>query len=143
MGSYNFHENLTEFDEIKTSSNRSFGITFTTVFIIIALLPLLKHHTLSYGWLFFAVAMLLITFTSPNLLTVPNKIWTRFGLLLGKVMTPIIIGIMFFIMLTPIALILRCLGKDLLKLRLQASNQSYWILRSPPGPEPESLHQQF
>lgn len=143
MTKLNFHENLTEFDEASVSSNRSFGITFAVVFIILGCLPLINHQSPRYSLLGAAVILFVISLIHSSLLAYPNLIWSKFGLMLGKLMTPIILGGMFFILLTPMAFILRAMGKDLLSLRLQNDQRSYWVERDPPGPEPESLRQQF
>lgn len=143
MAEHNFHENLTEYGETKVSSNRSFGVTFATVFTILAVLPLLKHNSPHFLLLLLAVTIIGVTFLKSDLLTLPNKYWSKLGLLLGMIMTPVILGLMFYAILTPMALLLRCFGKDLLSRRLRMDQKTYWVERSPPGPEPESLRQQF
>ena len=79
----------------------------------------------------------------PSLLRPLNRLWFKFGLLLNKVVNPLIMGLVFYITVTPIGLIMRVLGKDLLGLRLSKDSESYWIHRDPPGPSPESMRHQF
>ena len=85
----------------------------------------------------------LVALVLPNLLGRLNKVWTRFGLILHKVTTPIVLGIMFFVVVTPMGILMRMLGKDLLKLRRNPAARTYWVDRCPPGPKPESLPNQF
>ena len=83
-----------------------------------------------------------ITFFLPQLLTPLNRLWYALGILLGKVISPIVLGAMFFLIITPIALITRLFGRDELKIR-KLSLQSYWVDRSPQGPPSESFNNQF
>ena len=83
-----------------------------------------------------------ITFFAPVFLTPFNKAWYQLGLFLGKVVSPIVLGVIFFIVITPVAIVMKLAGRDALKLRKQ-NISSYWIDRKPPGPEPESFKEQF
>lgn len=129
--------------ENQGSSDKSFGITFAVVFAIIALAPLLGKQSPRYLFLIFSAGFLVISFTVPHVLAPLNKLWTKFGLILHKITTPIIMGAIFFIVITPTGLIMRALGKDILKMKLDKNAGSYWIERAPPGPEPKSLKNQF
>tara|TARA_B110001450_G_C17645026_1_gene490851 strand:- start:1443 stop:1832 length:390 start_codon:yes stop_codon:yes gene_type:complete len=116
-------------NKIKTSSNKSFGIVFSIVFIIIFIYPLLKYGVIRYWPLIISLVFLILGFLKPNLLTPLNKVWTKFGMLLGNLISPIIMGIIFFLVVTPIALIMRILGKDLLNLR-KSNHDTYWIKKN-------------
>jgi hypothetical protein len=79
----------------------------------------------------------------PGVLAPLNRLWMRFGLLLAKVVNPLVLGLLFFVTILPIGLIMRALGKDLLRLKLDRSARSYWIAREPPGPPPPSMRNQY
>ena len=110
---------------IKLPSNRNFGIVFFIVFLIIALWPLLKQNeiriwSLIISFIFFALGLI-----NSKLLTPLNKIWFKFGILLGNIISPIVMGIVFFLVVTPTGLIMRLFRKDILKLK--NNKDSYWI----------------
>ena len=79
----------------------------------------------------------------PALLAPLNRVWNKLGLLLGKIVSPIVLGALFFLVITPSAIIIRWMGKDLLNLRRDPKAESYWLVRDPPGPAPESINDQF
>ena len=137
------HEDLRRQGEVKHGSDRSFGLTFAVVFLIIALLPL--RHGLGLRWwaVALAVAFALAALLAPRLLAPLNRLWARLGDLLHKITTPLVMGLLFFGALTPVASILRLSGKDPLRLKRDGKAASYWIERRPPGPAPDSLHQAF
>lgn len=138
------HEDLSRHDENqKQSSDRFFGLTFFVVFMIIALWPLLRHGPVRLPFLAIALGFLGISLIAPALLGPLNRLWLKFGALLHSITSPIILGIMFFLVILPIGLIMRLLGKDFLRLRFDNSVSSYWIRREPPGPEKNSLNRQF
>lgn len=136
-------EDLSREAEVKGSSDRSFGAVFTTVFLVVALFPLLKGHPIRAWALWPTVALAIVTALRPSLLRHVNRLWMRFGLLLGRIATPMILGLLLYAVFTPIGLLLRLFGKDLLRLKREPSAPSYWIRRSPPGPPPESMSDQF
>ena len=113
-------------DEIKISSNRSFGIVFFIVFLLIALYPLLKDNHLRIWSLVISFIFLILGLINSKILTPLNRLWFKFGLLLGKFISPLIMGIIFFIVVTPIGIIMRLLKKDLLNLKFN-TKKSYWI----------------
>ncbi len=127
----------------KTSSDRGFGLVFTAFFAIIAGLPLVHGHPPRWPLLAVAVVFLSLALIKPGILAPLNRLWTKFGELLHRLMNPVIMGLMFFVVLTPMALLMRLTGKDPLRLRLDHDTDSYWIPRQPPGPPPESLKNQF
>ena len=118
-------------DEIKISSNRSFGIVFFIVFLLIALYPLLKGNDLRVWSLIISFVFLVLGLINSKILTPLNRLWFKFGLLLGKFISPLIMGIIFFIVVTPIGIIMRLLKKDLLNLKFN-KKETYWIDKSGP-----------
>jgi hypothetical protein len=137
------HENLHREQNIEGSSDRAFGIVFAVVFALIAAWPLLHGAELRLWSLAVAVAFALVAWLRPTLLARANRWWMKFGLLLGKVVSPIALGILFFGVLVPIGFLMRATGKDPLRLKREAAAESYWILRAPPGPPPDSMKNQF
>ena len=118
-------------NDIKIYTNRSFGIVFFIFFLIIALFPLIEGSELRLWSIIISIIFLILGILNSNILTPLNKLWFKLGLFLGKIISPIIMGIIFFLILTPIGLIMRLLGKDVLNLRYNM-NKSYWIKKSGP-----------
>ena len=118
-------------DDIKISSNRSFGVVFFIVFLLIALYPLLKDNDLRIWSLVISFIFLILGLINSKILTPLNRLWFKFGLLLGKFISPLIMGIIFFIVVTPIGIIMRLLKKDLLNLKYN-KKETYWIDKSGP-----------
>ena len=110
------------------SSNRSFGILFFIVFLIVGLWPLKNGGDPSQLFLIISGIFLILGLLNSKILTPLNKIWVKFGELLGKIIPPFVMAIIYFIILTPISLFLRVIGKDLLNLKLNKHN-SYWKKR--------------
>ena len=113
-------------EKIKLPSNRNFGLVFFIVFMVIALWPLLNQSEIRYWSLFISLIFLLLGIMNSKLLTPLNKIWFKFGLLLGSIISPIIMGIVYFLIVTPTGFIMRVIGKDVLNLKKNAKN-SYWL----------------
>ena len=99
------------------TTNRSFGVVFFIVFFIVGLWPLLNNDQIRYWALFASILFLLLGIINSKVLTPLNKIWFKFGILLGKIVSPVVLAIIFFLVVTPTGLIMRMLGKDLLKLK--------------------------
>ena len=118
-------------DDIKIGSNRSFGIVFFIVFLIIAVYPLINSGELKLWSLILSIIFLVLGLVNSNILNPLNKLWFKFGIFLGKIISPFVMGIIFFLVVTPIGIFMRLLGKDLLKLRYN-KNQSYWIEKNGP-----------
>jgi large-conductance mechanosensitive channel len=138
-----FHENLGREQEVKAGSERALGIVFSIVFMIIALWPLIGDGAIRLWALIVAGAFLALGLIAPKLLKPLNWVWFRFGLLLHKIINPIIMALLFFTTVTPIALMMKIFGKDSLHRKFDASAKSYWIERQPPGPDPETMRNQF
>ena len=137
------HEDLARSETVKGGSDRAFGLVFTVVFAIVAGWPLLDGNPLRWWALVPAAGFLAAALIRPALLAPLNRLWTRFGLLLHRVVNPLVMGVMFFLLITPMGLALRLLGKDPMRLRRDPAAASYWIAREPPGPAPETMKQQF
>ena len=113
-------------EKIKLPSNRNFGLVFFTVFLLIALWPILNNNDLRIWSLIVSLVFLVFGSLNSKLLTPLNKLWFKFGILLGNIIAPIIMGIVFFLVVTPTGLIMKILKKDLLKLKNNNSN-TYWL----------------
>jgi large-conductance mechanosensitive channel len=137
------HENLDRMEEIKVPSDRSFGIVFTLVFLIVGIWMVLGGQ--SEGWFFLAgsVLFLILALARPSILAPLNRMWMKFGLLLSRLVNPLILGVVFFLVITPIAITRRLLNKDSLHLKSTPNLKSYWITRKPLGPKPGSMTRQF
>lgn len=124
-------------------SERMFGLVFGGLFALIGCRPLL-HREAPYWWaLALAVAFVVAAFVVPRLLRPLNWLWHKFGLLLHRIMSPLIMGAIFFLCVTPVALIMRLLGKDVLGLRRRRDLSTYWIVRQTPGSAPDTMKRQF
>ncbi len=119
-------------DDIKISSNKSFGIVFFIVFLIIAFYPLTNQADIRIWSLIISLIFLLLGLLNSKILTPLNKLWFKFGIFLGKIVSPIIMGVIFFLVVTPTAYIMRILKKDLLNLKMNDS-KSYWIEKKEPN----------
>jgi hypothetical protein len=137
------HEDLSRTHAVESSSNRSFGLVFAAVFAIVALWPLPWGGAVRWWSLAVAAGFLVLALAIPSVLAVPNRLWLRFGLLLNRIVSPLVLGIVFFLVVTPMGIAMRLLGKDPLRLKAAAPGASYWIRRDPPGPSPDSLTNQF
>ena len=117
--------------EIKIGSNKSFGIVFFIVFLLIAIYPLINNGELRIWSLIIAIIFLILGLINSKVLTPLNKLWFKFGLFLGKIVSPLIMGIIFFFVVTPTAFIMRIIGKDLLNLKFN-NKKTYWIEKTGP-----------
>ncbi len=117
--------------DIQISSNRSFGIVFFIVFLIIAFYPLLDSNEIRIWSILVSIVFLILGLLNSKILTPLNNIWFKFGLVLGKIISPIIMAIIFFFVVSPIGLFMRFIKKDLLNLKYN-KNKSYWIEKNEP-----------
>jgi len=117
------------FKNIKISSNRSFGIVFFLFFLIISIFPLFKDEGIKIWAVIVAIIFLILGLLNSPALSPLNKIWFKFGVLLGNFISPIVMGLVFFTVVTPTAIIMRSFGKDLLNLK-KNNKKSYWIEKS-------------
>lgn len=145
------HELSARHDDVKMGSERGFGIVFAVVFSIIALWPTFTLRALpkvdlaaTRLWAIALAALFLAAgLLAPAVLKPLNRLWFKLGLLLARIMNPIIMGLLFYGVFTPFGLVMRLFGKDLLRLKLDREAPSYWIRRTPPGPTGESMRNQF
>ena len=117
---------------IEQSSPKSFGIVFSIVFLIVALYPLINSEGLRIWALVASIIFFFLVFIAPKVLVFPNKLWFKFGLLIGSIVAPIVMAFVYFVTVLPTGLIMRLLGKDLLKQKLDKNAKSYWIERKEP-----------
>ena len=115
--------------KIKISSNRSFGLVFFAVFLLIALWPLINEDQIRIWSIVISVIFLILGLINSKLLMPLNRLWSRFGMLLGSIVAPITMGIIFFAIVTPTGFIMRIVGKDLLKKKYDKNKKSYWEKR--------------
>ncbi len=118
-------------DDIKIGSNRNFGIVFFIVFLLIALYPLTYGGEIRIWSSIISLIFLVLGLLNSKILAPLNKLWFKFGIFLGKIISPLIMGIIFFLVVTPIGLLMRLLGKDLLNLKYN-DNKSYWVKKDGP-----------
>jgi len=137
------HEDLSRDQHVEGSSDRSFGLVFAVVFFMIAAWPLLHGETPSWWAFGVAAVFALVAVMRPTLLAGLNRLWVKLGILLGKLVSPIALGILFYGVFFPVGVVMRLAGKDPLRLRRDADAASYWIPRKPPGPPPDSMTNQF
>ena len=119
-------------NNIKISSNRSFGIVFFILFLLIALYPITYSGEIRIWSLIISFIFIILGLLNSKILTPLNKLWFKFGVILGKMISPIIMGIIFFLVVTPIGLIMKVLGKDLLRLKFNKKDNTYWIEKNGP-----------
>ncbi len=115
--------------EIKISSNKSFGLVFFVIFIIIALWPLLNDGNIRIWSIIVSIIFLILGLLNSKILTPFNKLWMRLGALLGIIVSPIVMGVVYFGIITPIGLIMKLFGKDVLNLKLDKNKKTYWTLK--------------
>ena len=127
----------------ETSSDRSFGLVFAGVFALLAAYNWWHARAAWPLYLAVAFAFLALALLRPNVLSPLNRVWTKLGLVLGMIVSPIVLGLLFFLVVTPVGLLMRLMGKDPLRLRRDSGAGSYWIVREPPGPPGDSMGEQF
>jgi len=138
-----FHESYASTDDVKVGSERSFGIVFAVVFALIGLFPLWSNAPVRIWALIISGTFLVLAFTFPKSLKALNLVWFKFGMLLHKIVNPLIMGLVFFATIMPIGLLMRALGKRPLNLSFDKSAKSYWVYREPPAPAVDSMKRQF
>jgi Family of unknown function (DUF5989)/Saxitoxin biosynthesis operon protein SxtJ len=137
------HEDLHRAVDVRPSSDRSFGLVFAAVFALLGALPLLSGGQIRWWALAVGGGFAAVAGARPSALGPLNRAWLRVGLRLGAATSPVILGALFYGVVTPIGLVMRWRGSDLLRLRPEPGRDSYWIRRTPPGPAPETMSNQF
>jgi len=137
------HEDLRRGGHGAGPSDRGFGLVFAAAFLAIGLWPLKKGLPVKLTALLVSGAFLALSLVFPRILHPLNRVWTLFGLLLSRITTPIVTTVIFGLLFVPAGLVMRLLGKDLLRLRLDSGLPSYWIERVPPGPPAGTMADQF
>jgi hypothetical protein len=138
-----FHEDLGREEKIQGSSDRGFGLVLAAFFLVVAGFKLWKGTPNWTWWLLPAVVLSIIAYLRPGVLAPFNKLWTLLGLFLFKIISPLVLGVIYYGMITPMGVLMRARKKDILSRRLDRSATTYWIVRNPPGPEPEGMKNQF
>lgn len=146
------HEDYAREEHVEGSSDRGFGLTVGGILLAIMLVRLglgwWSSGTIGFNWVEWVLGgvglpLVLLGLAVPAVLAPLNKGWTKLGLLLFKIVNPIVLGLIFLVTIIPIGFLLRVFGKDPLRLRFDADAESYWIPRDPPGPTPDSMPLQF
>jgi len=138
------HENFHRQEEIRGSSDRSFGLVFAAVFALAAFLPLLRPPHQPRWWAaVLAVAFALIALLWPKRLALLNRLWLKFGLLLHAIVSPVVLALLFYGAIVPIGLLKRMFGNDSLRLQIDRAADTYWIIRDSSASARSSMKQQF
>jgi hypothetical protein len=137
------HEDFAREEITKAGSERSFGFVFAVFCGLVAGYQLWVGNSVLWWWAGAAAAFAVVAAAVPVALRPLNIVWFKFGMLLHHIVSPVVLGLMFFAVFTPIGLWMRLVGKRPLSLRLQKEAKSYWVLRKPPGPPPGSFNRQF
>lgn len=143
MGSQAIHEDFRRDETVKAGSERGFGVVFAAVFAVVGLWPLIDGGAVRIWALVVAALFAAAAAVAPAALRPFNRLWFLIGLALHKVVNPLVMAILFYLTVTPTALLMRLAGKDPLRLKFDRGAKSYWIERTPAGPAPESMRRQF
>jgi hypothetical protein len=137
------HESFSREEQVIAGSDRSFGLVMAGAFAVVTAVNA-WHAGRIWPWTAGLAVLFLITAgLRPALLNPLNRLWLKFGLLLHRIVNPVIMALLFYGTVLPTGLVLRAMGKDLLRLKREADAESYWIARAPPGPAPETMKDQF
>ena len=121
-----------QYIEVESGSEKSFGIVFAVVFLLISLYPLVDNKDVHLWSLIISLIFFLLAYVAPKVLSIPNKLWFRLGMALVAVVAPVVMALVYFTTVVPIGLIMRLMGKDLLRQKLDKNTKSYWIERNEP-----------
>ena len=137
------HESFDREDAVETSSDRSFGLVIAGALTLFAAIGVFRGSGHWPWWLGGAAIFAVAALAAPGVLAPFNRLWTRFGLLLAAIVSPVVLAVLFYLCITPIGALMRLAGKDPLRLKLQPDADSYWIRRDPAGPAPDTLKNQY
>ena len=143
MATGTLHEDLRRDDQTAAPSERKFGLTLGGILALIAIIKAFERSPWSVIWGALAIALIGGALWRPRYLAVPNRIWLKLGLVLHRIVNPVIMAILFYGTILPIGVLMRLLGKDPLRLRLDKKAASYWLTRSDERPPSEAMRQQF
>jgi hypothetical protein len=121
------HENYERAEKVKLGSDKKFGLTLGIIFSFLGLAPLMAQHPIRLWALIVGFIFISLALTKPKLLSMPNLYWSKLGLLLGKIISPFVLFLLFFLVFLPIGLLLKVFRKDILNLKINKEQQSYWI----------------
>ena len=125
---------------IKISSNRNFGLVFFFIFLVVSIWPLTHNESPRIWSAIISLVFLILVLTRSKLLTPLNRLWAKFGIILGSIIAPIVMGVVFFLVITPIGLGMKIIGKDLLSIKYDKKKETYWVKRDKPT---STMKQQF
>jgi hypothetical protein len=137
------HEFQAREESVKISSDRSFGLVFAGLFALLGTLSLYRGGT---GWYYcfpLAALIVMLAYAAPGMLAPLNRLWAKFGHLLHMLISPLLLGVVFYLCIVPIGWLMRLSGKDPMRRKFEPAAKSYWIVRTPPGPSPETFKNQF
>jgi hypothetical protein len=137
------HERLSQQHAAVGSSDRAFGLVMAAAWSVYGAWPLVGGRLPRWWAIALSAAFVIAAWLAPSVLAPLNQVWTKFGRLLHSVTTPIVMGALFYLAITPMGLLLRASGKDPLRLQREPDSKTYWIHRKPPGPLPSTLQRQF
>ena len=140
FGAHEFHARE---EVVRISSERSFGLVFAGFFALLGALNLYNGGTRWHYWFPMAALFAVLAYAAPRVLAPLNRLWAKFGLMLHLIISPVFLGILFYVCITPIGFLMRLAGKDPMRRRFEPAAKSYWIVREPPGPAPETFKNQF
>src|SRR5262245_33231782 len=139
MSNVSMHEDLARTHEVRRSSDRSFGLIVGSAFLLAGAWPSVHGRPVVRWALATAACLLALALLRPRTLAPLHSLWFRLGLALQAVVSPVVLGVLFFLTVTPIGVVMRLVGKNPLKLGLDRGARSYWIDRRPPGPAPDTM----
>jgi hypothetical protein len=137
------HEFQAREEGVKVSSERNFGLVFAGLFTLLGTLSFYHGGTHWYYWFPLAALFAVFAYAAPGVLAPLNRLWAKFGHLLHTIISPLLLGILFYVCIVPIGLLMRLSGKDPMRCKFDPATKSYWIVRTPPGPAPETFKNQF
>ncbi len=137
------HEHIRSDTEVTLASDRTFGLVFCVFWALVGLLPLVRARPVRWWALAASGVCLLAAWWMPRILLPLNYFWARLAMLLQRIVSPVVLALVFFAAFMPTGILLRLFGKDLLRLRPDLDGETYWIPRDPPGPQPETMTHQF
>ncbi len=140
-----FHEDFSRGDDIKSGTDRGFGLTVGGILLLIAAARSYFHGIgwVQYGLAGIGVSLILLGLAAPKSLSGLHHAWVKLGLIMFRVMNPIVLALIYVVVIVPVGLLMRLTGRDPLHLRFDAKADSYWVVRDPPGPAPNSMTNQF